>query len=109
MNLSVTLAIRHIQSHGLRVVNPSDPPDLAEAQRALLANGYQVFPPLTVPAVDSLWVPTRGGTLARRVLAFENGHVTYNMPDDPYHLPHRPKLKSWHEWRTRARAKEVVP
>ena len=51
MNLfmSDAAAIKRVQSLGLRVVNPADPPDLAEAQRTLLSNGFYVAGPSDPP------------------------------------------------------------
>lgn len=110
MNLLDAAAIKRVQAIGYRVVNPSDPPDLAEARRALVASGYRVFPPLSAPPVDSVWKPTRGLSLLRRqALAFDNGHVTYQTPDAPAVTPQRIALRSWDLWRQRTRAKRVAP
>ena len=51
MNLfmSDAAAIKRVQSLGLRVVNPANPPDLAEAQRTLLSNGFYVAGPSDPP------------------------------------------------------------
>lgn len=112
MSFLTNQAIHLLEKEGYRVMSLTDPPDAQEAIDLLRRLGFRVFPPLMVPPVGSLWTATRGVSMGRKVLAVENGHVTYHViyrvPDNPLLVQHRPKLSSWHRWVQEAQAKQLA-
>lgn len=127
MNIITSSAIAILAAHGYHVRGPNDPPDDVEALRRVKALGYQVFPPLAVPAPGMSWMPTRQRftiptkhlkgwievppfelrkLAVRKVDAATPTHVTFYYPGG---LEWRETitLRSWHNWRRRMRAKVV--
>ena len=79
-------------------------PTLEQAAALLKEHGWLVQAPKPPPAEGSVWTPTRGKSLARRVVAPYAAAVTYwTDPEGP--MPHRITLRSWQRWVTEARAK----
>ena len=135
MNLIDAAALRRVQSLGFRVVGPSDPPDLAEAQRVLLASGFHVAGPddppdlarargmleraglrvvperrRRIPEVGSVWEPARGRRVGymRKVFAADSETVVCRDDLDRSSVDIVLKLVSFWDWKLRTGARRVV-